>query len=189
MKKRVVAAFDFDGTITKRDTLLPFLKQYGLGRMAKATLRTLVTQLDSNFRNTLKVNVLKELLCDLPADVFETNGRTYASMLPELYRTEILERIEFHRQKGHQLVLVTGSLGCYARPAALALGFDHVIAVEITSSLGRLTGMIEGENVRGREKVRRLKKFLNTEDIELWAYGNSSGDREMLEMADHAEMV
>ena len=57
------------------------------------------------------------------------------------------------------------------------------------SSYGRLTGAMEGVNIRGPEKARRLKKLLKSESVELWAYGNSSGDREMLEMADHAEMV
>ena len=48
---------------------------------------------------------------------------------------------------------------------------------------------MEGLNILGPEKARRLKKLLTSESVELWAYGNSSGDREMLEMADHAEMV
>ena len=137
----------------------------------------------------MKETTLNELFYDYSSEKFETDGGSYASTLPQLYRSEILKHIESHKDRGHQLVLVTGSLGCYARPAASALGFDHVIAVEMISYDGRLTGAIEGANIRGPEKARRLKKLLKSGSIELWAYGNSSGDREMLEMADHAEMV
>ena len=189
MRERVVAAFDFDGTITRRDTLLPFLRQYGLGKLSKATCKTLLGLRNGDIRNALKKNTLTELFGGYPTAQLEIEGETYASTIPNLYRREILKRIEFHRHQGHQLVLVTGSLGCYARPAGEALGFDHIIAVEMMSSQGYLTGEMDGVNVRGPEKARRLKRFLKNESVGLWAYGNSSGDREMLEMADHAEMV
>ena len=189
MTKQIVAAFDFDGTITKRDTLLPFLRKYGLSKLTKATCKASLRAGNRNFRNILKETILNELFYDYSSEKFETDGGAYASTLPQLYRTDILKHIEFHKNRGDRLVLVTGSLGCYARPAASALGFDQVIAVEMTSSYGRLTWAMEGVNIRGPEKARRLKKLLKNESIELWAYGNSSGDREMLEMADHAEMV
>jgi len=189
MNKQIVAAFDFDGTITKRDTLLPFLRKYGLSKLTKATCKASLRAGNRNFRNILKETTLNEIFYDYSSEKFEADGDAYASTLPQLYRSEILKHIESHKDRGHQLVLVTGSLGCYARPAASALGFDHVIAVEMISSYGRLTGAMEGANIRGPEKARRLKKLLKSESVELWAYGNSSGDKEMLEMADHAEMV
>jgi phosphatidylglycerophosphatase C len=53
----------------------------------------------------------------------------------------------------------------------------------------RFTGVLEGGNVRGPEKVRRLRDWLGTEPAEVWAYGDSSGDRELLAFADHARRV
>ena len=97
--------------------------------------------------------------------------------------------ISYHRNAGHELILITASLGCYARPAAEELGFDHVIAVELTSHAGRLTGEMSSRNVRGSEKARRLREWLGSSEAEIWAYGNSSGDKEMLLMADHEKWI
>ncbi|MEC8974962.1 MAG: HAD-IB family hydrolase [Actinomycetota bacterium] len=189
MTKRIVAAFDFDGTITRRDTLLPFLKKYGSMKLAKATLETIVRVRYHGLRDDLKENILRELFSGFPTEQFEMDGKNYSATLPILYRKEIVERINSHSRKGHELILVTASLGCYARPAAKALGFDHTIAVELTSRSGRLTGEMTGLNVRGPEKARLLRSYLGYEEIDLWAYGNSSGDREMLLMANHATKI
>ncbi|MCU1449953.1 MAG: Phosphoserine phosphatase, partial [Acidimicrobiales bacterium] len=63
--------------------------------------------------------------------------------------------------------------------------FDDVLATPLeTDADGRLTGRLAGANVRGEEKVRRLSAWLDGRTPTLWAYGNSSSDRPMLEMAD-----
>ncbi len=189
MTKRIVAAFDFDGTITRRDTLTPFLKKYGSTKLAKVALETLLRVRHQGLRDDLKENILRELFSGFPTEQFEMDGKKYAATLPNLYRREIVERINDHNRKGHALILVTASLGCYARPAAEALGFHHTIAVELTSHSGRLTGEMTGLNVRGPEKARLLRDHLGYEEIDLWAYGNSSGDKEMLQMANHATKI
>ena len=189
MTKRVVAAFDFDGTITRRDTLVPFLRQYGSWKLTRTTLETLLRVRRKGLRDSLKESILRELFRGFPTDELEKDGGDYAANLPRLYRQEIVERIGAHRSKGHELVLVTASLGCYARPAAQALGFDHTIAVELASKSGRLTGEMTGLNIRGPEKARLLRSYLGYAEVDLWAYGNSSGDKEMLQMANHAKKI
>jgi phosphatidylglycerophosphatase C len=83
-------------------------------------------------------------------------------------------------------VIVSASLGAYLRPFARAHGFDHVIAVELEAgSSGHLTGKLARPNVRGPEKAIRLTEWLaGREPTQMWAYGNSSGDAELLAMAD-----
>ena len=81
--------------------------------------------------------------------------------------------------------MVTASLASYTRPIGSLLGFDHVIGVELEEKGEILTGEIEGNNVRGAEKARLFKEWLGEEQAEIWGYGNSRGDREMLAMADH----
>jgi phosphatidylglycerophosphatase C len=51
---------------------------------------------------------------------------------------------------------------------------------------GHCTGRLLGANCRGPEKATRLQTLFGTEKVELWAYGNSRGDDEMLALADHA---
>tara|TARA_B100000700_G_scaffold301703_1_gene371226 strand:- start:688 stop:1257 length:570 start_codon:yes stop_codon:yes gene_type:complete len=189
MTHRIVAAFDFDGTITNRDTLVPFLKEYGTWKITKGSLETLIGVRQESFRDSLKRSVLREIFLGYPKDQLEEDGRNYATSLPRLYRSEIIEHVKEHKNKGHELVLVTASLGCYARPAALTLGFDHIIAVELNSKSGRLTGEMTGSNIRGPEKARLLRRYLGYGEVDLWAYGNSAGDTQMLQMADHAQKV
>jgi phosphatidylglycerophosphatase C len=61
-----------------------------------------------------------------------------------------------------------------------------VIACSLeTDGTGRATGRLIGGNCRGPEKVRRLREWLGAEPAELWAYGDSAGDDELLAFADH----
>lgn len=190
-----VAAFDFDGTITRRDTLAPFLRRVGgPGRFAAACAAAApVTAVrDAGVRrDRAKAILLDRILRGRRHDDLAEVGERHARTIPSGYRDDVLRSIDDHRSRGHRLVLVTASLGVYARPAAAALGFDHVIAVELEAVDGRCTGAMTGPNVRGAEKAVRIRAWLGDEadDVELWAYGNSSGDSAMLAMADHPVWV
>jgi HAD superfamily phosphoserine phosphatase-like hydrolase len=87
-------------------------------------------------------------------------------------------------------VIVSASLAAYLRPVADELGFDAVLATELEAGAdGRLTGRIVGHNVRGAEKVRRLDTYLaeaGHADAFVFAYGDSSGDRQLWGRADRA---
>ena len=74
MNKQIVAAFDFDGTITKRDTLLPFLRKYGLTKLTKATCKASLRVGNRNFRNILKETALNDLFRDYSSEEFEADG-------------------------------------------------------------------------------------------------------------------
>lgn len=112
-------------------------------------------------------------------------GRSYAALIAGRLRPEALQRIDWHRSQGHELVIVSASLVYYLHPMAERLGFDHVIGVDMESAHGRLTGRLAGPNVRAEEKPRRLRSWLGDGPAEIWAYGNSSGDDALLAMANH----
>ncbi len=191
MTDRVVAAFDFDGTVTRRDTLVPFLAR-SLGRgVLEATLRRgrRIAFGDGHWRDRAKVHAVAPAASGMQVDRLEEAGRVYAERLPALYRPDVVERIGWHRERGDELVMVTASLGVYARPAGLALGFDRVIAVELASAEGVYTGELAGPNVRGAEKRRLLLEHLAGSPATIWAYGDSAGDDEMLGLADHPHRV
>jgi phosphatidylglycerophosphatase C len=87
-------------------------------------------------------------------------------------------------------VIVSASLGAYLRPIAEQLRFDAVLCTELeVGTDGVLTGRMDGPNVRGLEKARRLDHFLDGRPAAVWAYGDSSGDRELWARADHAVRV
>jgi len=192
---RKVAAWDFDGTITERDTLVGFLEFVG-GRRAVATAlaaeapRLARGARSSEQRNAAKEGVLGRVLGGRrEADVVDAGVR-YAHRLSRGFRRESLDRIAGHRRDGHDLVIVSASLVYYLRPIAADLGFHHVIAVEMaTGDDGVLTGALTTPNVRREHKETRLREWLGDEPFELWAYGDSSGDEHLLGMAHHPTWV
>ncbi|HEX6420161.1 MAG TPA: HAD-IB family hydrolase [Acidimicrobiales bacterium] len=189
-----LAAFDFDGTLAGRDTLVPFLRQVrGTARVGLALARAGVRARD---RDALKVAAVGHLFRGMSADDLERHGRAYAATLRAVLRPEMVERLHWHRDAGHAVVIVSASLGAYLRPLAHHLGLDAALAVELVrDASGVLTGAVVGElNTRGPEKVARLRawaaeRFGPAADLELWAYGDSAGDEELLAIADHATWV
>src|SRR4030095_14433021 len=116
----------------------------------------------------------------------------YAATLSELLRPELVERVRWHRDRGHAVVIVSASLAVYLRPLAAELGIDDVLAVEmVADESGRLTGaVVGGATTRGPLKVQRLRAWLDARygvgtPVELWAYGDSAGDEELLAAAAH----
>ena len=70
------------------------------------------------------------------------------------------------------------------------LGVDHVFCTRLgVGPDGRLDGRLDGGNVRGHEKVRQVEAWLDGHPVELWAYGDSAGDRELLAAADHPHKI
>ena len=86
---------------------------------------------------------------------------------------------------GHAVLLASASLDSYLLP----LGVDGVICTRLERGAdGKLTGRLDGANCRGAEKARRVREWLQEHDLtgaELWAYGDSKGDDELLALADH----
>jgi phosphatidylglycerophosphatase C len=182
---RQVAAFDFDGTITRRDTLVPFLRRlHGPRRFTAAFAAAAPVLGRTGARDAYKAAVLHRLLRGVPADEMERKALAYGRELPRQFRPESVERIRWHQDQGHEVLIVSASLRAYLDPVVEHLGLDGVCAVELeVDDHGLLTGRIVGRNCRGAEKVRRLTELLGEEPERLWAYGNSSGDRELLAAA------
>jgi phosphatidylglycerophosphatase C len=194
--RRAVAAFDFDGTIARRDTLMPFLASVaGRGPFARAALgrahRFASVVAGRGDRDAEKEALVGRLLAGRAAADVAAAGTAYADRLwaRQRFRPEMLDRLAWHRAEGHRIVIVSASLDSYLVPLAPRLGVDHVISCSLAAEDGVLTGLLVGGNVRGPEKVRRLQSWLDGEAVELWAYGDSSGDDELLALADHPTRV
>ena len=189
-----VAAFDFDGTLSARDTLLPFLRRVrGTPRVLAAAGRAVPQVRD---RDRFKLALIHHLFRGEPADGLAAQGEAYVPALVSVLRPEMLDRLHWHQAEGHATVLVSASLGAYLRPLAERLGLDAALAVELVAGAGGLlTGeVVGGLNTRGPEKVARLRRWIEQRfgpdaEVELWAYGDSSGDEELLGLADHPTWV
>jgi HAD superfamily hydrolase (TIGR01490 family) len=189
----VVAAFDFDGTLSTRDNFVPFLRRFAGTTGATRALTTAAVEVGragrSHWnRDALKAAVLHSTCAGREVEDLEATARAFApEVLGKHLRREAVERADWHRTQGHRLVIVSASLAVYLRPIAEQLRFDAVLATELESDdQGRLTGNILGDNVRGPEKALRLDRWLDGATPFVWAYGDSSGDRELWARADRA---
>lgn len=189
---RTVAVFDFDGTLTRRDSLFPFLRMVGgMFRywwgllLLSPTLMRYALHLTPNWK--AKEAVLTYFLSGLKSEKLHQLGQRFAvQQIPKLIRPEALQRLRWHQEQGHQTILVSSSLEVYLSPWAEMMGLSQVIGTQLVSESGRLTGRILGKNCYGREKVNRLTALLG--DLKgycLYAYGDSPGDRELLDCVDY----
>lgn len=190
----VVAAFDFDGTLTYHDTLLPFLVYtHGFWKAVTTLARLSPWLVQDAFkgasRQPMKERVLGEFYGGKTTSEMRDLGVEFAKHhLTKHLRPEAMERFQWHRQQGHLCVLVSASVDTYLIPWAQIVGFDKVATslLEIDER-NRITGKLVGKNCWGPEKVRRLQELVGPkEGYVLYAYGDTRGDRELLEYADHS---
>ncbi|MFM2183744.1 MAG: hypothetical protein RJB61_2038 [Actinomycetota bacterium] len=192
-----VAAFDVDGTLTSRDCVVPFLVRVGgWGGVAAAFGRRAVRSaslLVQRDRDGLKDIVVSGVLRGRHVDEIEQIGETFAAEVHDRWmRSDTVARLRWHQRSGHSVVLVSASLGQYLRPLGRRLGVDGVLCTEPRSDGGAFVDGLDGPNCRAAEKVRRLEAWLADRGLTgapLWAYGDSSGDRELLARADHPVLV
>jgi phosphatidylglycerophosphatase C len=185
-----VVAFDLDGTLTRRDTMAPFLSAV---RGRSAVVRTAGLQwytllrgaTSAAYRDPAKVAFVGSLLRGLRSEELRETGQRFAAQaVASRLQPWARERIDWHHERGHELVMISASLEVYVAPMAELLGFSTAYATRLEVVDGRVTGRLDGLNVRGAEKARLLQHHLAGRPARVWAYGNSRGDLEMLGAAD-----
>lgn len=185
-----LAVFDLDGTITRRDSLAPLLWGY-LWRHPWRLLRVpgalpaVLRFLFTHERGALKGALIHAVLGGLSrAEVSRWSTRCSDALLREGLFAEALERIRWHREAGHHLVLLSASTDFYVPLIGARLGFDEVRCTAVQWHGDRFDGRLAGPNYRGEQKaliVRQLQA--STQATELHAYGNSTADLPHLRLA------
>ena len=198
-KPVVVAAFDFDGTLTRRDTFNPFLAR-GLGwpRFLWALFRC-SPWLVGYALHIVPNNVAKQKLMLLSlkgrstTEIANWTTRWLAQDFPGQLQANALAQLAWHKNAGHCCVIVSASPDIYLKRVAKQMGFDALICTEMAVEGGRLTGLMRTPNCHGEQKVQRLKVWMTerfgldaARAVTLYAYGDTTGDKPMLRMAEHA---
>ena len=190
------ALFDFDGTITTKDTLFDFIRfTYGKSGLVKCLLMNVwnlslyAAKLRSNER--AKEIMLATMIKGTNAAVFEEQCKRYSmERVPQIIKENTKEIIEKHLTAGETLLIVSASPENWIRPWAIKNGFTGVIATKLEEKDGVLTGKFASRNCYGEEKVNRLKEFFtDREQVFITAYGDSSGDKPMLNYANHGVLI
>lgn len=193
MPRPVVAAFDVDKTLIRRDSFMPFLLFVAgpwrfMGNLVPLVPALIAYVLGRRGAHETKARVVARFFAGAdPAPLREAAERFAAGPMWRMVRPGALARLRWHQAQGHRCVLVSASPELYLRPFARRLGIADVLSTRFAERPdGRLSGELLGANCRDAEKVRRLEALLGPRDgYELHAYGDSRGDREMLAFADH----
>lgn len=190
-----IAFFDFDGTVTTKDTLLEFIR-FTKGKIPfysgfvlnSPWLVAYRLRLISN--QAAKERILAWFFRNTPlAEFQETCDRFAAQVIPGLIRPKALREISELQDKGFSIVIVSASPENWIRQWS-----ENIRAGLLATRLetrpekeARLTGRILGHNCHGNEKVRRIGESFNLDTYnEIYAYGDSSGDKPMLALAHHS---
>jgi phosphatidylglycerophosphatase C len=184
-----IVAFDFDGTLTVRDSFTAFLEwRAGPARWTSGRLRLFpdaVSYLFHRNRGRIKAAAVREFLAGVPREQLEREAKAFANYASAtLFRPDALAIWRRWQQRGARMVIVTASPELIVAPFARGLGVDRLIGSGLAFDHDdRVIGTLAGPNCRGPEKVRRLREEFG-DDLELAAaYGDTSGDREMLQIA------
>ncbi|MCX6516616.1 MAG: HAD-IB family hydrolase [Actinobacteria bacterium] len=193
-----VAAFDVDNTLTVRDCVVPFMRSVaGTRRLMNVMLSDLgstIQRVRRRDRDFLKAKFVHGVFEGKNAGEIQSLGVRFASKIADGWlRSDVAARMRWHQEQGHVVILVSASLGAYLHPLGDLLEVDAVLCTELEEVNGILTGKLDGKNCRGEEKASRVQKWcegagMNAEDL-VYAYGDSSGDVELLELFSHGTWV
>ncbi len=191
-KKKGLALFDFDGTITNKDSFLEFLKYYEGSLKYFFKLLGLLPAIGLFYakiidNGELKERFLKRFIKGVTPDEFiVTVEKFYSDVVPGFLRRYAVDKIKWHKSMGHDVALVSASAELWLKPFADKHEMT-LICTELETLNGAYTGLLQGANCNGAEKVLRIKDHFNVSEYDrIYAYGDSSGDREMLDFADEA---
>lgn len=187
-----LALFDLDGTITRGDTFIAFIR-YNVGWGAFLFGMMLMSPVIACMKLGLIPNWrAKEIVWS-----FFFKGRSTVSVkhkgdafigkvLPGMIRPQAADKLDWHKKNGHTVAIVTASGGLWLGNWATQQGF-HFIGTRFEEKDDRLTGRIQGKNCHGEEKVVRIREVFDLSDYEyIYAYGDSEADKPMMSLAQES---
>jgi len=184
-----LALFDFDGTITTHDSYREFLL-FSFGKMRFITgilrvspwLLAYLLRLVSN--QTAKEKVTEVFFAGMSRADFDKHASAFVKQkLNSMIRPAAMKKILWHMQQKHRIIVVSASFSDFLK-FWCEQHQPELISTNLEENGGVLTGRFATPNCYGPEKVKRLKEHLQLDQYEtIYAYGDSRGDREMLEIA------
>jgi phosphatidylglycerophosphatase C len=204
-----LAVFDFDGTLTTYDSSLPFIDfARGRARLVRSLALNLPglafdvvaaaagearagdrrISVRGRWGQRAHERLLRATFQGMPRGEFLAIGRRFAEEgIEKMLAPGALDQVAWHRGRGHECVLITGSLECYMEPWGRAAGFRKVIATRLTyDDAERVEGKFDGGSCWGHAKIVRLIEAVGPlEDYTLVMYGNEPADGPLLRLADH----
>lgn len=189
--------FDLDGTISHRDTLLPYVARYllhhpwRLWRLAGVLPPLLGLVTGRADRGALKGELIHAVLGGITAAEVEAwNARSLPHLLERGLFSAARAAIDAHRRHGDHLVLMSASVDLYVPELGRQLGFDATICSGVLWHAGRLDGRLSTANCRDEEKARQFRRISAAHPgLQTVAYANAASDLPHMLLATHAILV
>jgi HAD superfamily hydrolase (TIGR01490 family) len=190
---RILALFDFDGTLTEKDTLTEFISFFCRKENRKYLKSVfhipmwLFNKLGVISNQRARRELIKIYFRGTSADLLCNIAEEFvAQKLPQLLNLKALEKLQWHREQGHEVVIVSATPSVWIRIWANELNI-RVIATELEVNEGVYSGKFATRNCNGTEKVKRIRAALRLSEYNyIYAYGDSGGDKQMLNLADES---
>ncbi|MEA2111056.1 MAG: HAD family hydrolase [Campylobacterota bacterium] len=187
-----LALFDFDGTITNKDSLEEFIKfargssRYYAGLLYLAPMLVLY-KLHVIPNHRAKEIFLSHYFKDVSEREFERLGEEYAlTQINKIVRPKAIKAINEHQKNGDAVTIVSASINLWLKAWCQKRNIT-LIATELEFENGVFNGRFKGHNCYGPEKAKRVKALYKLDVFKtIYAYGDSSGDRELLKLADRS---
>ena len=184
-----IAFFDFDGTTTTKDSLVYFI-QYAIGKptyyLGLLKLSPILTSYTLKLipNDIAKENLISYFFKGWESCYFQKIADKYSiTQIDKIIRPEAIEQIAWHQTEGHKVVIVSASMESWLKKWCEKHNID-LIATRLEIRDGKLTGKFSTKNCYGMEKVNRIKERYELSEYDcIYAYGDSSGDKEMLSLA------
>ena len=184
-----IYAFDFDGTLTTRDTLLAFIRYAkGTGAFLWGFLRhahllvLMKLRLYPNWK--AKQRVFSYFFKGMSLEEFDTLCRQFVADNRQLLRPEGVKTLQQAQADGAEVLIVSASIDNWVQPFFPKV---KVVGTQVEVKNGLLSGLFLTQNCYGEEKVRRiLALYPDRSEYRLIAFGDSRGDKELLAFADEA---
>ncbi len=188
--RATMAIFDFDGTLTQSDSFFSFLN-YSATWRKKLGSALLIFPAALSFFGVLSKSRAKEMTFShffrgMNADSFNALCADYSlNILPSILRPQAINKVLWHRERKHKLIIVSASLENWITPWAKQNGFDDVIATKAEIKDGKISGCFKMPNCSGNEKKRRfLEQYPQKDNYYIYAYGDSKNDKYLFSMAN-----
>jgi phosphatidylglycerophosphatase C len=188
---KLIAFFDFDGTITTKDTLLEFIKyskgswRFYAGIAFNAPV-LLAYKLNIISNQRAKEIMLRHFFGGMNINKFNSGAAEFStSIVPSLIRPKALVEIEKLRKMNAEIVVVSASPENWLSGWCANQGI-RCIATGLVVKENLITGRILGINCHGEEKVSRiLTQYDLSGYSNVYCYGDTNGDLPMLALGTY----
>lgn len=198
-KSNIAAFFDFDETLVSvNSSKIGFKWLYAHGMLSKIFILKVMIAVLLNRKNIISEKRMADIMISFYKNKkladFKTGAHEfYFDYLKPHLAPRVIDKLEFHKKKGHILVIVSGSIRYYLEPAAKDLGIQHLVCTDLEeNSHGLLTGKAIGQVCIGNYKKELTLKLVDKLNIDLensYAYGDNQADIPLLKLVGNPVVV